>query len=117
MIALNVEILERLYKTTKPDDYEEGLRRIFFKDRRSVPPQIVDCASGSSAAATPERSRTIAQKHYDDDTSSHQLDDEEDAVHSGNKTHNNNNDNNMVIIKSKCVFDHQMLWFSWLLLL
>lgn len=33
MVGLNAELLERLYKISVPGDFDESLRRIFFKDR------------------------------------------------------------------------------------
>lgn len=32
MVGLNAELLERLYKITAPGDFDESLRRIFFKE-------------------------------------------------------------------------------------
>lgn len=35
MTGLNAELLERLYKIRTPEDFDESLRRVFFKERRS----------------------------------------------------------------------------------
>lgn len=76
MVGLNAELLERLYRISVPGDFDESLRRIFFKERPEEdedritkgtatrrPFEGVSCVGGSSSSTARE---------------------EEDAIHSGN---------------------------------
>lgn len=77
MIALNAELLERLYKITVPREFDESLHRVFFKDRPAddrIHPPTKDTAAGGGGGggiATSPRSRQLKNE-------------EEEGIHSGN---------------------------------
>lgn len=79
MIGLNAELLERLYKITVPEDFDESLRRVFFKERRSEAG-----TANSSFTAQAATDRGSGSKRRPEEEEGGRSDREEDGFHSGN---------------------------------
>lgn len=65
VVALNAELLERLYKTPVAEDFDEALRRVFFKEFLHAP--------NTTAPATSDGRRRNDESNTQED----------DAIHSG----------------------------------
>lgn len=80
MVGLNAELLERLYRISVPGDFDESLRRIFFKDR---PEEDEDRITKGTATSSSSR-RPFEGVSCVGGSFSSTAREEEDAIHSGN---------------------------------
>lgn len=74
MVGLNAELLERLYRIKVPGDFDESLRRIFFKDDDRIT-TVKDTLGNRSCDLSSKR------RNQPPDEGERE---EEDAIHSGN---------------------------------
>lgn len=101
MVGLNAELLERLYKIAVPGDFDESLRRIFFKERPEDEDRITTANKGAQSFLLDSSNTSYGssgggaigngkQRTFDggggEQQQQQQEREEEDAIHSGNNS-------------------------------
>lgn len=78
MIALNAQLLERLFRIREPADFNESLRRVFFKEHKNTSTSLAPTTRGCGYeeyknSSRPEEEESVRSDH-----------EEEGGIHSGN---------------------------------